>query len=118
MEEGYFLKEGSTIKTWRKRWICFKGTNIQQRLGTYDYWKTKEQCEVGDSPRGQGMIQSVEVSAKRAFAVHIVAEDESFHLQCRDEAQRRKLLMLLKPRRADEVFDPDATTGETLDVEV
>ena len=114
VEEDYFLKEGSTIRLWRRRWMTFRGTSVNRQFASFDYWKEKEEAEANQAPRGQGIVQSVSMSTKRASALHIVSQEDEFHLQCRDEEQRRRLMLLLKPRAAHEVFNPDATTGETI----
>ena len=94
--------------------MIFRGTSVNRQFAAFDYWKEREEAQANQVPRGQGTVQSVSKSTKRACALHIVSDDDEFHLQCRDEEQRRKLMMLLKPREAYELFNPDATTGVTI----
>eukprot|EP00937_MAST-01D_sp_MAST-1D-sp2_P005334 g5334.t1 len=64
---AYMKKEGHFFKTWRRRWMQFDGV-----AGKLRYWKTKEQFDAKETPRGVDTVGDATVGTHKGKKVVIL----------------------------------------------
>lgn len=110
-QQGYLLKQGKAVKSWKRRWFVFR------KDLTFSYYVShedkKKPLSTIDLSKESFLEVSTDASQGKAFTFKMVTKDRTFYLSATNEDEKRRWVYFLKKWFSinKEIMNPSTTTA-------